>query len=584
MKSLVLLLVWSRFSSSSGLVAPSNRYFPRHPPTLHDVTTAARTSSSRRRSRIRPRTNIFTSEGNGIDLLPNSNATIATASISFDSTTTTTNDSSFPPTPTFKECLAFALPALGIYICSPLMSLIDASFIGRISSSMELAALGPASSISDCAPLPLLFLSIGATNLMAKTYSKENENPQACAPIARTAMSMGGICGLVLATLLYFTSKPLSALYCGTSASLAPYCQQYVAIRALALPAVVVTTIAQAILIGTKDTKTPMMSVAIAALGNLIGDLWLVQGLKMGIAGAAWATSASQILSAGLLVRALKRRGFLNKPQQRTAMDNQAQHQNQEQHPSKWSRIQKLLSFVPFLFVMTVKIGWHNSCTATAASLGGISAAAHTALISVAMVCMVLGDVGSSLSQAFLPVFETTKNKLSTDPSSPRDDSSLKEAPEQQTTQTSFDMEAAMPTVKQLMKCTLSISATVTVLAGIVIGGLGGQITSDQAVLREMRRTLPWLMTALTFHGSAVTLEGLLLSRKMFPTLTVCYSVLAVCVAAYQVAIRKFGLGLAGVWGCYVWFCASRVVAFSTLGGLWRPRKVWEKLRLRKTG
>ena len=50
----------------------------------------------------------------------------------------------YPATPTFKECLAFTLPALGIYVCSPLMSLIDASFVGRV-SSVELAALGPAS-------------------------------------------------------------------------------------------------------------------------------------------------------------------------------------------------------------------------------------------------------------------------------------------------------------------------------------------------------------------------------------------------------------------------------------------------------
>lgn len=39
--------------------------------------------------------------------------------------------SEYPATPTLRECLAFLIPALGIYICSPLMSLIDASFIGR---------------------------------------------------------------------------------------------------------------------------------------------------------------------------------------------------------------------------------------------------------------------------------------------------------------------------------------------------------------------------------------------------------------------------------------------------------------------
>ena len=56
-----------------------------------------------------------------------------------------------PAVPSLGECFAFAVPALGIYTAGPLMSLIDAAFVGR-GSSVELAALGPASSISDSAP------------------------------------------------------------------------------------------------------------------------------------------------------------------------------------------------------------------------------------------------------------------------------------------------------------------------------------------------------------------------------------------------------------------------------------------------
>ena len=64
-----------------------------------------------------------------------------------------------PPPPSLRRCLAFALPALGIYVAPPLLSLIDAGIVGR-DSSLHLAALGPASTISDSAPNLLLFLSI----------------------------------------------------------------------------------------------------------------------------------------------------------------------------------------------------------------------------------------------------------------------------------------------------------------------------------------------------------------------------------------------------------------------------------------
>ena len=53
------------------------------------------------------------------------------------------NSNTYPSAPTFRECLTFVIPALGIYLSGPLMTLIDAAFVGR-ASSVGLAALGPA--------------------------------------------------------------------------------------------------------------------------------------------------------------------------------------------------------------------------------------------------------------------------------------------------------------------------------------------------------------------------------------------------------------------------------------------------------
>ena len=60
----------------------------------------------------------------------------------------------------------------------------------------------------------------------------------------------------------------------------------------------------------------------------------------------------------------------------------------------------------------------------------------------------------------------------------------------------------------------------------------------------------------------------------MFRPLSVCYTILAATVAGFNFVTRKYKLGLGpGVWGCYVWFCISRVITFSTLGGLLRPKE-----------
>ena len=42
---------------------------------------------------------------------------------------------SYPAVPAYRECLVFALNAVGIYAAPTLMSLIDAAFVGRVSTT-----------------------------------------------------------------------------------------------------------------------------------------------------------------------------------------------------------------------------------------------------------------------------------------------------------------------------------------------------------------------------------------------------------------------------------------------------------------
>ena len=374
----------------------------------------------------------------------------------------------------------------------------------------------------------------------------------------------------------------LSSVYCGeplaaavadtatANAMLAPYCSSYTAIRTLGLPAVVVASIAQAVCIGVKDTRTPMVAVLLAAALNLVGDFVAVSGLGLGIAGAAWATTISQMCAAGLLLRVLAKRGLLrgrgdsqelNAPVRsnvaETAKNGEATVYCES---TTWETISSILSFIPFLFVMAVKIGMHNTAAATAASLGGAPAAAHTALFAVGMLCFTFGDTGSSLSQAFLPAFAS--NDCEIDPDNPGSPKGRRKTP------VSFDVEAAKPTIARLLKCTFGVSATVIAISSAMLTIFASQITNDPAVMHQMRRALPFMIGTLSLHGTAVTLEGLLLAQQNFRGLTATYSVVAITIAAAMGYVRTSGVGLLGVWATYVWFQASRVFAFSAFGGL----------------
>lgn len=49
-----------------------------------------------------------------------------------------------------RQMLGFAIPALGIFLCNPLLSNIDNAFVGRMSGTSGLAALSPGKYIHAC--------------------------------------------------------------------------------------------------------------------------------------------------------------------------------------------------------------------------------------------------------------------------------------------------------------------------------------------------------------------------------------------------------------------------------------------------
>jgi Na+-driven multidrug efflux pump len=61
--------------------------------------------------------------------------------------------------PTLRTLLKFTLPTLGIWLASPIMSLVDTSVVGR-KSAVELAALGPATNMCDTLLYIFYFLAV----------------------------------------------------------------------------------------------------------------------------------------------------------------------------------------------------------------------------------------------------------------------------------------------------------------------------------------------------------------------------------------------------------------------------------------
>jgi len=237
--------------------------------------------------------------------------------------------------PSIRKIIQFAVPAIGVWLCGPILSLIDTAAVGLLAGTKQQAGLNPAVAICDYSALLIVsslffsqkiyfivfcqclnfylihrcnnhhnqaFLYTATTNLIATAQEKEKFSPckDETANTLISSLQLSGLVGLGLGTILILTSK--FAIY-GIIGSndvdpiIFSAARKYVNIRALGMPAAAIIGSAQAACLGMQDIRSPLYVLAAAAIVNFIGDAIFV-GQKAawlgGAAGAAWATVISQ--------------------------------------------------------------------------------------------------------------------------------------------------------------------------------------------------------------------------------------------------------------------------------------------------
>jgi Na+-driven multidrug efflux pump len=236
--------------------------------------------------------------------------------------------------PTVERILAFAIPAIGVWLCSPLLSMIDTSTVGLLAGTAQQAALNPAVAVTDYSGRTMSFLYVGTTNMMALSQTRDkksgrvveaskvnglvddNKNTKS-SESAQTfcgALQLSVLVGVSIGALLIVLARPMLSSLIGNNASIDPEimnaAMKYVRIRALGMPAAAFLGTAQAACLGMQDVLSPLLVIAVAALMNLVLDVLLVgqpQAWLGGAAGAAWATLISQYFAAGLFLQWLCR-------------------------------------------------------------------------------------------------------------------------------------------------------------------------------------------------------------------------------------------------------------------------------------
>ena len=432
---------------------------------------------------------------------------------------------------TSMELLKFILPTLAGWLSSEMMSVVDTAVVGSCSAA-ELAALGPATMLTDSAAYLFFWLNVATTSLFATALASGDSNE--AYDTLSDALYCALACSTVMTLALFSFGPAALAAICASAPQVAAAATTYLNIRLLGLPAFMAGMVLQAACLGAKDSISPLVVLVTCGLLNLGLDLYLVNVVGMGIGGAAIATLASQVVQALMLAFVVQRK--------RRAAGAGTSWLLLRGGPS-WRRISKFLSFAgPIFLVLCGKISCYNAMT-LAATAGGIAAlAGHQAMISIFFVGCKFGDAVSQTSQAFLPACYDYDESTGARPAPP---------------------PRAQRLSGRLLRLSALLGGIVSVLAYAFATRAPTVFTRDPAVLGAMSSVAPLLFVALLVHAVTMTSEGLLLGARQLSFLAKAYAGNVLVFLSGLFLIARRGMGLGAVWRALAAFQLVRAATFA---------------------
>ena len=202
--------------------------------------------------------------------------------------------------PEWRQLLGFAFPMMGAQLLQVTYSMVDAIVVGNFVSATALGA------VSVPGPIIWVVSSIASgmgtgTNIIAAQYvgaSKEDEVRSAAA----TSVLFCGLLGIVLSVLCALLSGPIVRSFLQTPTEMEWEATVYLAVYSIGFFFQLLYQVFYGITRAFGDSKASLLFLLVAAILNLVLDLWFIILLDWGVVGAAL---ASVIAQAGSAVAAL---------------------------------------------------------------------------------------------------------------------------------------------------------------------------------------------------------------------------------------------------------------------------------------
>ena len=207
-----------------------------------------------------------------------------------------------------RTILYLSLPILLSLIAEPVTGLVDTGFVAQLGTT-PLAALTVGTGALTSLFWIFGFLGIATQTEVAQAFGKRDLDG-AVRSVSLT-LTLGAFVSLALSALLIPAAEVASSLL-GAEGEVLELASEYIRLRLIGAPAVVITIVGFGALRGVQDMKTPLWIALGINLTNILLDYGLIFGWAflpaLGVGGAALASSLSQWLGACWMLGAIRRK------------------------------------------------------------------------------------------------------------------------------------------------------------------------------------------------------------------------------------------------------------------------------------
>lgn len=190
--------------------------------------------------------------------------------------------------------MSFAVPVFLSLLLQALYGGVDLIVTGRFATTADVSGVSTGSTLLNTLTMVITGLAMGITILTGEQIGAKN--PEKAGQAVGSGLCIFALLGIILTLSISIGAPALAVLLKAPEEAFTPTVH-YIRICGAGSLFIVAYNVLGAIFRGIGDSKTPLLTVAIACVINVFGDLLLVKGFSMGAAGAALATVAAQCIS-----------------------------------------------------------------------------------------------------------------------------------------------------------------------------------------------------------------------------------------------------------------------------------------------